>query len=54
MTDKEKITELRTTLLLLLDSMDFTTGACGPTESVSGVVPPEILKRAQEASKIKP
>lgn len=36
-------------LAALLDAMDYTRGACGPTELVSAVVPIVLIENARKA-----
>ena len=36
-------------LCLLLDQVDFTTGACSPTDMVGACIPPEVFKKCREA-----
>jgi hypothetical protein len=33
---------------LLLDHVDYTDGACGPTEMVGAVLPTVVIKRAKD------
>ncbi|HXA23735.1 MAG TPA: hypothetical protein VNW90_15700 [Acetobacteraceae bacterium] len=35
---------LRTSLLTLLDQVDYTTGACRPNEMVGAVLPKEVIE----------
>lgn len=43
--------QLASCIMLLLDAMDFTHGACSPAESVGAVVDSRILKMARNAVK---
>lgn len=36
-------------LLLLLDQVDFTKGACSPTDMVAACIPKEVFERCREA-----
>ena len=38
-------------LQLILDQVDYTNNACGPTEMVGAVLPTEVIARAREAIK---
>lgn len=40
---------LEQALRLLLDHMDYTKGACEPTEMVAACVPKEVLMECREA-----
>lgn len=40
---------VREALLVLLDSVDYTSGACGPTEMVGAVLPGSVIRLAREA-----
>lgn len=48
-TDKALIEDLEAVLLLLLDSVDYTAGACGPTEMIGAVLPTVVIDRARAA-----
>lgn len=39
----------REALLLLLDQMDFTAGACSPTNMVAACVPTDVIEKCREA-----
>lgn len=41
--------ELRAALQVLLDSVDYTAGACGPTEMVAAVLPVVVIEKARTA-----
>lgn len=41
--------ELQTVIKLLLDHVDYTSGACGLTEMVGGALPYQIIARAKAA-----
>jgi hypothetical protein len=43
--------DAQTALLTVLDQVDYTNGACGPTEMVAAVLPREVIKLAREAAK---
>jgi len=34
-------------LLTVLDAVDYTTGACSPTEAVGAVLPGEVIRMAR-------
>ncbi len=36
-------------LMLVLDSIDFTSGACAPTEMIAACLPSVVLERAKKA-----
>ena len=40
-----------TALRLLLDHVDYTTGACRPTDMVSATLPPQIISLCRQAQK---
>ncbi len=40
---------VREALLTVLDSVDYTKGACAPTEMVGAVLPKEVIQLASEA-----
>jgi hypothetical protein len=42
---------LKTALMLILDCADYTSGACGLTEMIGGVLPRQIIDRARDALK---
>ena len=42
--------ELGAALGVLLDSVDFTRGACTRTDMVGACIPPDVLEQAQLAS----
>lgn len=44
----------RDALLLVLDQVDFTAGACSFAEMVGAVLPKEVIEKAQEALKADP
>lgn len=44
-----EVQKLRTALLLLLDHVDYTAGACGMNEPVAGALPKRILEMARAA-----
>ena len=46
---KEAAQELRTALLVILDAMDYTSGACRVNEMVGAVVPTVIIVNARNA-----
>ncbi len=46
MTREEK---LEAALRTVLDQVDYTRGACGPTEMVGAVLPIEVIRLAHEA-----
>jgi hypothetical protein len=39
----------RDALLLVLDQVDYTAGACSLTEMVGAVLPKEVIQKAREA-----
>ena len=41
-------------LQVILDCVDYTAGACGPTERVGAVLPKDIIKKARAALRTKP
>lgn len=43
--------ELRTTIKLLLDQVDYVAGNCKPTEQVGAVLPKIIIEVARDALK---
>ena len=43
------MTTLRQALLVLLDQVDYTAAACGPTEMVGAVLPIEVIRLARQA-----
>jgi len=45
---------LRQALLLVLDQVDYTSGACGLTEMVGAVLPKEIIVQARSACASEP
>lgn len=45
----EQISKLRTALLTLLDSVDYTQHACAVTEMIGACLPREILIQAHQA-----
>jgi hypothetical protein len=45
--DEER--DLRAALLLILDHVDYTTGACRPNEPVGGILPTTIIELARRA-----
>jgi hypothetical protein len=53
--DKEiENAKLRAVILLLLDCVDYTSGACGVTELVGAVLPQNVITQAREALKKQP
>lgn len=46
---RRKDEALRSALLVVLDQVDYTSGACGLTEMVGAVLPNGIIKKAREA-----
>ena len=46
----ERVEKTEIALALVLDHVDYTSGACGPTEMVAATLPKEILAIAKEAS----
>jgi len=40
--------DLIAALHVILDSVDYTAGACGPTEMVGAVLPIVVISRARE------
>jgi hypothetical protein len=48
-TDRELANVLASALRLLLDQVDYTTGACRPTEMVGAVLPQAVLTVAHAA-----
>lgn len=46
---QSKCNELRAALQVLLDSVDYTAGACGPTEMVAAVLPVVLIEKARKA-----
>jgi hypothetical protein len=44
----EASARLRGVLLLVLDHVDYTAGACRLNSPIGGILPEEILKRAHE------
>lgn len=40
---------VREALQTVLDQVDYTSGACTPTEMVAAVLPVEVIKLAREA-----
>ena len=36
-------------LRTILNAVDYTSGACGPTEMVAAVLPVELIERANKA-----
>ncbi len=42
---------LRESLMLILDSVDYTEGACGVHEMIGAILPKEILLKAKEAKR---
>jgi hypothetical protein len=47
--DKTKIEALKSVILLLLDQVDYTSGACDVAEMVGAVLPKEAITRARAA-----
>jgi len=47
MTDAEAKSELRAALLVLLDQVDYTAGACGLTEMVGAVLPRQVIEQCR-------
>ena len=49
-----KVQELSPTeaLLLLLDQIDYTRGACGPTELIGALIAPDILAKCRRAAEL--
>jgi hypothetical protein len=47
---KRRLT-LREALRLLLDQVDYTNGACGPTELVGAVLPRDVIALCREVAK---
>ena len=41
--------ELWAALAVLLDSVDYTSGACGPTEMVAACLPTLVIDKAKKA-----
>ena len=39
----------REALLLVLDQVDYTKGACGPANMVAACLPTEVIDKAREA-----
>lgn len=48
-TDAEKIDRLRAALLVLLDQVDHTAGACGMTEPVGACLSTQVIQLARDA-----
>ena len=46
-------TELRKMLLVILDQVDYTNGACRPNEMVGAVLPKVVIEQARELLKKK-
>ena len=46
--DNKRIIQLEAILHSILDDIDFTSGACQPTEMIGAVLNPINLKNAQE------
>jgi len=44
--------ELRGIILMLLDQVDYTRGACEVTEMVGAVLPRQVIEMAREACEI--
>lgn len=44
----QKIQDLRATLGLILDMVDYTNGACQLTEMVGAVLPKEVIQLARK------
>lgn len=42
---------LKAVLLAILDAVDYTDGACTPTEMVGAVLPEVLIKNAREVLK---
>ena len=42
---------VRQALMVILDCVDYTSGACGLTEMVGAVLPEDIIIKAREALK---
>jgi hypothetical protein len=40
---------LHDSLLVVLDMVDYTSGACGPAEPVAGVLPTQVIVNARAA-----
>lgn len=49
--DKSKLSEVVQALQLVLDSVDYTSGACTVFEMVGAVLPKEIIITARKALK---
>ena len=43
--------DIKTSLMVLLDCVDYTMGNCRPNEPVGGVLPKEIILQAKEKIK---
>lgn len=44
MTDKQKIQELRTALLVVMDSVDYTKQNCSPTDQIASILSVNMIK----------
>lgn len=49
---KKDNSRLREALMLLLDNVDYTEGACSVTEMVGAILPREILVKANQAKRL--
>jgi hypothetical protein len=45
----DHIEQLKAALLTVLDQVDYTRGACAPTEMVAAVLPVEVIALARKA-----
>ena len=48
MTDKDKIDQLRAILGVILDCVDYTDGACAPTEMIGACLPRQQINQARQ------
>jgi hypothetical protein len=48
---KTEMGKIRAVLGVILDSIDYTNGACRPNEPIGGVLPVQILNKAKELLK---
>ncbi len=45
----DKVEQLRAALATVLDQVDYTAGACSPTEMVAARLPTEVIDLARKA-----